>query len=80
MKKIDIGQSLQTIENLGVLPGICLPVYELTHTRELARAQCNIDRGTAFQISEIELSALVPYIPNLRSALACRCIGVSVAT
>ena len=53
MKKIDIGQSLQTIANLGVLLGILLLVYELTQTRELARAQFNIDRDTAFQTSEI---------------------------
>jgi hypothetical protein len=55
MKKIDLGQTMQTIANIGVLLGILLLVYELSQTRELAQAQFNFDRDTAFQSSEIAM-------------------------
>ena len=39
MKKIDLGQTLQLLGNLGVLVGILLLVYELAQNREMTRAQ-----------------------------------------
>jgi hypothetical protein len=53
MKKIDLGQTLSIVANVGVLAGILLLVYELNQTRELAQAQFEVDRDTAFQESEL---------------------------
>ena len=39
MKKIDLGQTLQLLGNLGVVVGILLLVYELAQNREMTRAQ-----------------------------------------
>lgn len=39
MRKIDLGQTIAILANLGVLVGILLLVYELNQTRELTRAQ-----------------------------------------
>ena len=39
MKKIDLGQTLQILGNVGVIVGILLLVYELNQNRELTRAQ-----------------------------------------
>lgn len=39
MRKIDLGQTIGVLANLGVLVGILLLVYELNQTRELTRAQ-----------------------------------------
>jgi hypothetical protein len=53
MKKIDLGQTVAILANVGVLAGILLLVYELNQTRELAQAQFEVDRDTAFQASEL---------------------------
>ena len=39
MKKIELGQALGILANVGVLFGILLLVYELTQNREMMRAQ-----------------------------------------
>ena len=39
MKKIDLGQTVTVLANLGVLIGILLLVYELSQNREMMRAQ-----------------------------------------
>ncbi len=39
MKKLDLGQTLGIIANLGVLLGILLLVYELAQNRQMMRAQ-----------------------------------------
>ena len=39
MKKLDFGQTLGLLANLGVLIGILLLVYELSQNREMMRAQ-----------------------------------------
>jgi hypothetical protein len=39
MRKLDIGQTVGILANLGVLVGILLLAYELNQTRELTRAQ-----------------------------------------
>ncbi len=39
MKKIDLGQTLQLLGNLGVVVGILLLGYELAQNREMTRAQ-----------------------------------------
>jgi len=54
-KKIDIGQTLTILANVGVLLGILLLVYELSLTRDLAKAQFEIDKDGAFQASELAI-------------------------
>jgi len=39
MKKIDIGQTVQILGNLGVITGILLLVYELNQNRQMTAAQ-----------------------------------------
>ena len=39
MKKIDLGQTIGLVANLGVLVGILLLVYELSQTRQINQAQ-----------------------------------------
>ena len=39
MKKIDLGQTITILANIGVLIGIFLLVYELNQNREMTRAQ-----------------------------------------
>ena len=39
MKKLDLGQTVGILANLGVLVGILLLVYELNQTRDMTRAQ-----------------------------------------
>ncbi len=64
MKKIDLGKTVQTLANLGVLAGILLLVYELNQDRDLTTAQnrANIsDKVTEFMVnvgSDPQLSSL----------------------
>ena len=39
MKKIDLGQTITIVANIGVLLGIILLVYELDQNRDMMRAQ-----------------------------------------
>ena len=39
MRKIDLGQTVGILANLGVLVGILILVYELSQTRDMTRAQ-----------------------------------------
>lgn len=39
MKRIDLGQTIGILANLGVLVGILLLVYELAQNREMIRSQ-----------------------------------------
>ena len=39
MKKLDLGQTLQLLGNLGIVVGILLLVYELSQNSEMMRAQ-----------------------------------------
>ena len=43
MKKIDFGQTLQLLGNVGVVVGILLLAYELNQNRDLMRAQTRND-------------------------------------
>ena len=47
MKKVDVGQSVSILANVGVLIGIVLLVYELNQNRDMMRAQIRneISRG-----------------------------------
>ncbi len=64
MPKIDLGKSVTTLANLGVLVGILLLVYELNQNRDMMAAQTRHDiaQGIVGQLAEIalneELSAL----------------------
>lgn len=48
MKKIDLGQILGVLANLGVLVGILLLVYELNQNREMMQAQTRHDISSEF--------------------------------
>jgi hypothetical protein len=43
MKKLDLGQTLQLLGNLGVIVGILLLVYELNQNRDMMMAQTRTD-------------------------------------
>lgn len=43
MKKIDLGQSITILANLGVIAGIALLAYELRQNNEFLRAQANFN-------------------------------------
>jgi hypothetical protein len=47
MKKIDLGQTVNTIANVGVIIGILLLVFELTQNREMMRAQIRNEIATS---------------------------------
>ncbi len=47
MKKLDIGQTIQILGNLGVVVGIFLLVYELNQNRELMRSQIRNEIATS---------------------------------
>jgi hypothetical protein len=47
MQKIDLGRTIQTLANIGVLAGILLLVYELNQERDLTRAQTRSDTADA---------------------------------
>ena len=47
MKKIDLGQTIQMLGNLGVVLGILLLVYELNQNRDMMRAQIRNEIATS---------------------------------
>ena len=49
MKKIDLGQTVNTVANCGVIVGILLLVVELTQNRDMMRAQTRNDIAQGFQ-------------------------------
>ena len=53
MKKIDVGQTANTLASVGVIVGILLLVYELNQNREMMRAQTRneISRGVVELLS-----------------------------
>ncbi len=55
MKKLDLGQSLQVLGNLGVLVGILLLVFELNQNRDMMRAQTRHE--LAMGIVDIQLTS-----------------------
>ncbi len=55
MKKLDLGQTLRLLGNLGVIVGILLLVYELNQNREMMMAQTRHDlsQGTVELLMEL---------------------------
>ncbi len=53
MKKLDVGQTANTLASVGVIVGILLLVYELNQNREMMRAQTRneISRGVVELLS-----------------------------
>jgi len=49
MKKIDLGQTISIVANLGVLAGLILLIVELNQNRELAQAEFLVSRDMSFQ-------------------------------
>jgi len=47
MKKIDLGQTINTAANVGVIIGILLLVFELTQNRDMMRAQIRNEIATS---------------------------------
>lgn len=47
MKKMGLGQTMNTLANFGVIIGILLLVYELTQNREMMRAQIRNEIATS---------------------------------
>ena len=47
MKKIDLGQTVNTVANLGVIVGILLLIFELTQNRDMMRAQIRNEISTS---------------------------------
>ena len=60
MKKIDLGQSLTILANLGVVVGILLLVYELNQTRQFAKMEYSARNRHVFQ--EIEREFMNPEV------------------
>ena len=58
MKKIDIGQTANTIASIGVIAGILLLVFELNQNRDMMRAQTRneISRGVVELLSSTSTS------------------------
>ena len=58
MKKIDVGQTITILANLGVLAGILLLVYELNQNRQMMEAQTRheVAQGIVDQLSELALN------------------------
>ncbi len=58
MKKLDLGQTLGLIANLGVIAGILLLVFELNQNRDMMRAQTRneISRGVVELLSSTSTS------------------------
>jgi hypothetical protein len=47
MKKLDVGQTVNTVANIGVIVGILLLVFELTQNRDMMRAQIRNEIATS---------------------------------
>lgn len=60
MKKIDLGQTLAILANLGVIVGLLLLVYEVKQTREFARTEFLASNRLVYQ--EIEREMMNPDI------------------
>ena len=58
MKKIDLGQTANTLASVGVIVGILLLVYELNQNRDMTRAQTRneISRGLVELLSSTSTS------------------------
>jgi hypothetical protein len=63
MKKIDLGQSVSIIANIGVVAGILLLAYELNQNRELAVAQFNLEQDS------LRFSAELPMLSDDLAAI-----------
>jgi hypothetical protein len=63
MKKIDLGQMVTVLANLGVLAGILVLVYELNQTRDLARIEFLANNDAVFQ--EIEREMMSPDVASI---------------
>jgi hypothetical protein len=65
MKKLDLGQALGLIANLGVIAGILLLVFELNQNRDMMRAQTRNELARALHdllsltVSDGELSEIM---------------------
>ena len=59
MKKIDLGQTIGVLANIGVLIGILLLVYELSQNRQMMKAQ------TRNEIAQSTYELLTLSIDNL---------------
>ena len=58
MKKIDFGQTANTLANIGVIVGILLLVYELSQNQDMMRAQTRneISRGVVEVLGSVSTS------------------------
>ena len=57
MKRLDLGQALQLVGNVGVIIGILLLVYELNQNREMVRGQTRNELSQAVTTMLLELTA-----------------------
>ena len=65
MKKIDLGQTITILANIGVLAGIVFLAVELRQNSELMRIQINQARADAAMLNN-EQSFNSDYIPTIR--------------
>jgi hypothetical protein len=70
MKKIDVGQSLTLLANVGVLAGLLLLVYELNQNREITKAQLRSDYADQV-IGQLEVIYANPELAELMFDLGC---------
>ena len=57
MKRLDLGQTLQLLGNVGVIIGILLLVYELNQNREMVQGQTRNELSQAVTAMLLELNA-----------------------
>ena len=65
MKKIDLGQIVGTLANLGVLLGILLLVYELSQNREMMRAQTR-QSVAELLVNLLAMESTDPLLPEIQ--------------
>ena len=70
MKKIDLGQTLSILANLGVLTGILLLVFKLNQNRDMMRAQTRtaVSEGLTSYLTAIGANAQVASVVSRGNA------------
>ena len=70
MKKLELGQTLQLLGNLGVIVGILLLVYELNQNSDLVGAQIHQSRADAYVSLMEDRSNSERLVPALEKVFA----------
>ena len=69
MNKIDLGQTVQTLANVGVIAGIVFLAFEIQQNTEMTRAQITQSRAdTAVALAEAYFDS--EYIPAIRQKIS----------